>query len=176
MRLSRCERRRTRRCSRPGPHMAFMGFQAHRAAPAAELGRSADEEHFPSGGGRLIRIVWLLAFAVVANDVVPAAPDSETEAATHRPGQGRQQVPSALTADDCDAAAPENELPKDRFIRKGGRSSKAEVRRKDGLLTVDGIEQGRNIDQYDRGHSTSKGGPTRQYKTRSRVPRQVRRC
>jgi hypothetical protein len=59
------------------------------------------------------------------------------------------QLSIALTAADCGAPAV-GELPNERFLRKGGRSLRVPVHERHGILTADGVEQGRQIGQYDR--------------------------
>ena len=60
-----------------------------------------------------------------------------------------RRPPPALDAKPC-LPAPKNELPNDRFARKGGRETKVTVRQDKGLLTVDGVEQGRDLSLYER--------------------------
>jgi hypothetical protein len=92
-----------------------------------------------------------LAFAMVANGVViPGGHPSNTGGEYLDKAPARQQLPSALIADECDATPSVDELPNERFIRKGGRMLRVPVRERHGILTSDGIEQGRNIGQYDR--------------------------
>lgn len=62
---------------------------------------------------------------------------------------GDRHIPSAVEAQVC-SPAPENELPKDRFARKGGRETKVTVRLDKGLWTTERVEQGRNLSLYDR--------------------------
>lgn len=56
----------------------------------------------------------------------------------------QRRLPDALEAKDCSPSRSKDELPNDRFTRKGGRETKASVRYDKNLLTVDGIEQGRD--------------------------------
>jgi hypothetical protein len=63
--------------------------------------------------------------------------------------QSRGGLPSALEAKDC-GAPPKNETPNERFVRKGGRESKAAVRGDQAFLTVEGIEQNRELNRYER--------------------------
>jgi hypothetical protein len=60
-----------------------------------------------------------------------------------------RQIPPAVEAKVC-TPAPKNELPIDRFARKGGRETNVSVRLDKGLLTVEGIEQGRDLNLYER--------------------------
>ena len=60
-----------------------------------------------------------------------------------------RRPPPAVDAKLC-PPAPKNELPNDRFARKGGRETKVTVRQDKGLLTVDGVEQGRDLSLYER--------------------------
>jgi len=74
--------------------------------------------------------------------------------------QGSERhLPAPVEANLCNSA-PKNELPKDRFARKGGRETKASVRFDRGLLTVDGIEQGRDLSLYERVDLGSEKRPT----------------
>ena len=57
--------------------------------------------------------------------------------------------PPPVEAKPC-TPAPKNELPVDRFARKGGRETPVSVQRDKGLLTVVGVEQGRDLSLYDR--------------------------
>ncbi|MBZ5507464.1 MAG: hypothetical protein LAO78_18550 [Acidobacteriia bacterium] len=67
-------------------------------------------------------------------------------------GRGlRAQVPSSLEAKDCASPAPPDELPNDRFIRKGGRTTPhVKVLRQGTALTIDNVAQGRDLLRYDR--------------------------
>lgn len=60
-----------------------------------------------------------------------------------------RHVPRAVEAKVC-TPAPKDELPVDRFARKGGRETKVTARFDKGLLTVDGVEQGRDLSSYER--------------------------
>ena len=60
-----------------------------------------------------------------------------------------RHIPPAVEAKVC-TPAPKNELPNDRFARKGGRETKVSVRLDKGLLTVEGVEQGRDLSLYER--------------------------
>jgi hypothetical protein len=60
-----------------------------------------------------------------------------------------RHLPPAVEAKLC-TPRPENERPNDRFARKGGRETKASVRLHKGLLTVNGVEQGRDLSLYER--------------------------
>lgn len=60
-----------------------------------------------------------------------------------------RHLPPAVEAKLC-TPAPKNELPNDRFARKGGRETKVSVRLEKGLLTVAGVEQGRDLSLYER--------------------------
>ena len=62
---------------------------------------------------------------------------------------GDRHPPPAVEGKLC-TPAPKNELPNDRFARKGGRETKVSVRRDKGLLTVEGVEQGRDLSLYER--------------------------
>jgi|SRR6266542_554901 len=64
--------------------------------------------------------------------------------------QSRDHLPPPLEAKDCGAPKDKRELPKDRFARKGGKESEASVRFDGNLLTVEGIEQGRDLNRYER--------------------------
>lgn len=64
--------------------------------------------------------------------------------------QSRGRLPPALEAKDCTAPKNDSELPKDRFARKGGRELEAYVRGDQNLLTAEGIEQGRDLNRYER--------------------------
>jgi hypothetical protein len=60
-----------------------------------------------------------------------------------------RHMPPAVEAKAC-TRAPKNELPIDRFARKGGRETKVTVRPDKGLLTVEGVEQRRDLSLYER--------------------------
>ena len=62
----------------------------------------------------------------------------------------KQQVPAALEAKECGPAKNKNELPNDRFARKGGRETKVDVRMEQKMLTITGISEGRNLSAYER--------------------------
>jgi hypothetical protein len=64
--------------------------------------------------------------------------------------QSRGHLPPPLEAKDCGAPKDERELPNDRFARKGGRLTEASVSFDRNLLTVEGIEQGRDLNRYER--------------------------
>jgi hypothetical protein len=64
--------------------------------------------------------------------------------------QSRGHPPPPLEAKDCGVPKDKRELPKDRFARKGGKESEASVRFDRNLLTVEGIEQGRDLNRYER--------------------------
>jgi len=78
--------------------------------------------------------------------------------------QSRLPVPPSVVS-DCSASGPVHEFPNQRFLRKGGRKSPAEVLSRDGLLTVNDVEQGRDLARYARldlskpafGHLSSSG-------------------
>src|SRR5258707_8044965 len=59
-------------------------------------------------------------------------------------------LPPALKAKNCNSSRSKDELPNDRFARKGGRETKVSVRYDKDLLTVDGVEQGRELNRYER--------------------------
>jgi len=63
-------------------------------------------------------------------------------------GIGRN-LPPAVEAKVC-TPAPKNELPNARFARKGGRETKVTVRLDRGLLTIEGVEQARDLSLYER--------------------------
>lgn len=58
-------------------------------------------------------------------------------------------LPKAVEGKFCSPAG-KGELPKARFVRKGGRETKLIVRLEKGLLTIDGVEQGRDLSLYER--------------------------
>ena len=60
-----------------------------------------------------------------------------------------RHLPPAVEAKLC-TPATKDELPKERFARKGGRETKVSSRLDKGLLTVDGVEQGRDLSLYER--------------------------
>lgn len=62
-------------------------------------------------------------------------------------GRGR---PPAVVAKNCNSAPSKDELPKERFARKGGREAEVPVRSERGALTVDGVEEGRDLTRYER--------------------------
>jgi hypothetical protein len=65
--------------------------------------------------------------------------------------QGSQRrLPPPLEAKNCNSSRTRDEFPNDRFTRKGGRETKASVRYEKDLLTVTGIEQGRDLSRYER--------------------------
>ena len=71
--------------------------------------------------------------------------------ATASSGLGSQRrLPPALEAKDCGSIPSADELPNARFARKGGHEIKAAVKSEESLLTVDGIEQGRDLSRYVR--------------------------
>lgn len=63
--------------------------------------------------------------------------------------KGDRRLPQAVEGKPC-TQAPKDELPIDRFARKGGRETNAAVRMEKGLLTVTGIGQGRDLSLYER--------------------------
>lgn len=64
--------------------------------------------------------------------------------------QTGSHIPPPLEAKDCGAPKDKHELPKDRFARKGGKESESSVRGDQIFLTVEGIEQGRDLNRYER--------------------------
>lgn len=59
------------------------------------------------------------------------------------------RVPPPLEPKSCEENAPPNELPNTRFARKGGLTTQAKVRYRNQVLTVDGVEQGRDLRGYE---------------------------
>jgi hypothetical protein len=74
--------------------------------------------------------------------------DSPVEVVVAIQSQGR--LPPPLEAKDCRPPKDKRELPRSRFARKGGRESEASVLWSGNLLTVEGIEQGRDLNRYER--------------------------
>src|SRR5437667_7822460 len=62
----------------------------------------------------------------------------------------RHHIPPPLEAKNCNSSNSKDEFPNDRFARKGGRETKVSVRYEKDLLTVTGIEQGRDLTRYER--------------------------
>jgi hypothetical protein len=59
-------------------------------------------------------------------------------------------LPPAYEAKDCNAPIHKDDYPNDEFTRKGGRTTTTRVRFENGLLTADNVEQGRDLNQYER--------------------------
>lgn len=62
----------------------------------------------------------------------------------------QKQTPAPLHAKECGPAKDKNELPKDRFARKGGRETKTTVLVDQGILTAVDIAQDRDLNKYER--------------------------
>src|SRR4030095_525617 len=88
------------------------------------------------------------SFTLCLSVMMPCSLSSTSESTSSTPKP--LQLPPSLGATNCNTPVPTNELPNARFVRKGGRRQKATIRVSVGVLTVDGIEQGRDIVKYDR--------------------------
>ena len=64
--------------------------------------------------------------------------------------ESQRHLPPPLEAKRCEAPRSKDEFPKARFARKGGRETKASVLYVGNMLTVAGIEQGRDLGRYNR--------------------------
>jgi hypothetical protein len=62
----------------------------------------------------------------------------------------RRALPPAFEAKNCNSSHSKDELPYEQFARKGGRETKISVRWDKDLLTVNGVEQGRDLSHYER--------------------------
>jgi hypothetical protein len=65
-------------------------------------------------------------------------------------GGPQRGLPPPIEANDCSKPPSADELPNVRFRRKGGRETKASVRSEREFLTVDDVEQGRDLSRYER--------------------------
>ena len=75
-------------------------------------------------------------------------------AARSSPGAGgtesrQHSMPPPLEARNCGEPEPAEELPNDRFARKGGRETQVKVFFEGDALTASGIEQGRDLSRYE---------------------------
>jgi hypothetical protein len=62
----------------------------------------------------------------------------------------RHHLPPPLEAKNCNSSNSKGEYPNDRFARKVGRETKASFRYEKDLLTVNNIEQERDLARYER--------------------------
>ena len=62
----------------------------------------------------------------------------------------QKHLPAAVEAKDCTKPQTKNELPNDRFARKGGRETKTSVLITEGSLTISDISEGRDLSAYER--------------------------
>jgi hypothetical protein len=97
---------------------------------------------------RFYLLLALLATLSACSHLRHAGMDSPVEAPAAI--QTGSHLPPPLEAKDCGASKDKRELPKDRFARKGGKESEASGLWSGNLLTVEGIEQGRDLNRYER--------------------------
>jgi len=65
--------------------------------------------------------------------------------------KSRPRVPPPLEAKGCESGAAVGELPNERFIRRGGRTTRyVNVWREGKSYVADGVAQGRNLGRYER--------------------------
>src|SRR5262245_27143796 len=114
--------------------------------------RSADKSVISDHSmNTLLRTLLCLGSLVIMGGCLRSAePVSQDQSVSQSGRPSHPIVPSGLGSKDCTSLAPPGELPMQRFERKGGCSIPAQVRTLKGILTVDAIEQGRMVAQYDR--------------------------
>ncbi len=62
---------------------------------------------------------------------------------------GQDRIPPPHESFDCSTVEVHKELPHARFERNGGRTSRAKVVVRDGILTVENVAEGRNLKNYE---------------------------